>query len=600
MTTTPAATANFISWSGACTGSATTCTVTMDAAKSVIANFSGVTTTTTTSLPTTTTTVRPTTTTTSTAVSTTTTTASVPTTTVVSKTYTDNHDGTVTDSTTGLVWMRCAMGMVWDGKTCTGTASTYTFDQANALTGTTTFAGQSDWRMPNIRELQTVVDRSVYNTSIDKVAFPNTSPWRFFWSASANSGLSSNAWGVSFGNGSAGNYDRSSAFPVRLVRAGQSSNLLKVSRPSSDYVDHADGTVTHTPTGLIWQKCAVGQSWNTPTSTCTGTALTTTWDAALKLTSSLAGRTDWRLPTEDELGSLVDYGKSSPAINTSIFSTESASNFWSASALFGFPIYAWYVDFNYGFAYYDKSSSSFQVRLVRANTLVTTSSSTAATTTSTVNTTTTTTQGGTGQTLTLSPGWNLLGNGTDQPLTMTMLAGDKASSVTTVWKWDVAQTGWQFYAPSMDATALQTYATNKNYGVLSQVNAGEGFWVNAAKAFSMTLPGSTTISASDFQDGKPSALKKGWNLVAIGNALMPSALNMALSASPPTTGVVPINLTTLWAWDNLQAKWYFYAPSLEALGGTALTDYIVNKGYLDFTAANRLLWPGTGFWVNKP
>ena len=95
-------------------------------------------------------------------------------------------------------------------------------------------------------------------------------------------------------------------------------------------------------------------------------------------------------------------------------------------------------------------------------------------------------------------------------------------------------------------------------------------------------------------------MKKGWNLVAIGNALSPSASNMALSASPPTAGVVPINLTTLWAWDNLQAQWYFYAPNLEAQGGTALTGYIVNKGYFDFTATHKLLGPGMGFWVNKP
>ncbi len=60
------------------------------------------------------------------------------------KTYSDNGDGTVTDPTTGLVWMRCSMGQVWDGDgtTCTGTAKTYTFDTANALTGTVTFAGR--------------------------------------------------------------------------------------------------------------------------------------------------------------------------------------------------------------------------------------------------------------------------------------------------------------------------------------------------------------------------------------------------------------------------------------------------------------------------
>ena len=47
-------------------------------------------------------------------------------------------------------------------------------------------------------------------------------------------------------------------------------------------------------------------------------------------------------------------------------------------------------------------------------------------------------------------------------------------------------------------------------------------------------------------------------------------------------------------------KWYFYSPQLDAKGGTVLTDYIASKGYLDFTATNKLLDAGTGFWVNKP
>src|ERR1035437_746674 len=112
---------------------------------------------------------------------------------LAAKTYSDNGDGTVTDPTTGLIWMRCAMGQTWDGSTCTGTASTYTWDQANALTGTVTFAGQSDWRLPNIRELQTIVDRTESDPAIDRVAFPNTPMFLYFWSGSPYAG-DSNAW----------------------------------------------------------------------------------------------------------------------------------------------------------------------------------------------------------------------------------------------------------------------------------------------------------------------------------------------------------------------------------------------------------------------
>jgi len=776
--------------------------------------------------------------------------------TLAAKTYSDNGDGTVTDSTTGLVWMRCSIGQDWDGMTCTGTAQTFTFDEANALVGTgmVTFAGKSDWRLPNIRELQTIVDRSIVNPAIDKATFPNTIA-SFFWSSSANSSSSEQAWYVYFYHGHA-DYDfKSGSYQVRLVRAGQ-SDLVNVSRPSSDYVDNADGTVTHTPTGLMWQKCAIGQTWSVDA--CSGEASTYAWEAARLLTSNLAGQTDWRLPTEDELLSLADYTKSNPAINTSIFPGANASNFWSASALAGDSNYAWYVYLYDGYAYgLNYKTDAYHVRLVRAglsfatlpltiskngagmvgNTLAGLGCGTACTgsythgtqiiltatpatnliswsgactgseatcvvtmdaaksvvatfrdtalifglpetltftaqnmgSTSVAKTITlgnigtvplqitsiatnsdfavshncgtgigvnsfctltvifqptdsgsrtgsltitddalasphTVSLNGTGlavpvlllepsslvfttvavginsavqtikltntgkaalnltnistvgdfsqtnncgtglsaggccnvnlafkptaagirtgvlnitsnalgsphavsltgdiqvNTLNLSPGWNLLGNGTDQQLALSAILGDKASNVSTVWKWDLAKTGWQFYSPSMDATTLQTYTINKNYGVLSQVNAGEGFWVNAAKAFSLTLPSGIPISGNDFQEGRPHALKKGWNLVAIGTALTPSAFNTALSTSMPETDVVPINLTTLWAWDNLQSKWYFYAPNMDAQGGTAQTDYIINKGYLDFTNANKMLDIGTGFWVNK-
>jgi hypothetical protein len=184
-------------------------------------------------------------------------------------------------------------------------------------------------------------------------------------------------------------------------------------------------------------------------------------------------------------------------------------------------------------------------------------------------------------------GWSLLGNSLNQSLSVASLYGDP-NTVTSVWKWDAGTLGWQFYTPLMDATALQTYAASKGYGVLSIINPGEGYWVNAkAQPTLGTQSGASFILTSPY-------LAKGWNLVATGNDITPSVFNANLKASLPGTGV-----TTLWAWDNPTSKWYFYAPSLETQGGTALTDYIAGKGYLDFTTANKTLGNGTGFWVNR-
>ncbi|OIN90947.1 MAG: hypothetical protein AUJ20_12775 [Comamonadaceae bacterium CG1_02_60_18] len=201
--------------------------------------------------------------------------------------------------------------------------------------------------------------------------------------------------------------------------------------------------------------------------------------------------------------------------------------------------------------------------------------------------------------MTIPPGWNLLGNGQDQPLVVKERFGDPLN-VTTVWKWDTVKPGWQFYAPSMSVAALQTYATAKGYDVLGTINPGEGFWVNVARPFTATLPAGNPLAASDFAAGKPYALKPNWNLVAVGGNVSPRSFNAALGATPPSAGTVPVNLTTLWAWDNATSAWYFYAPTLDGKGGTFLFDYTFGKGYLDFATTGKVLGNGVGFWVNMP
>ncbi|MBK9440632.1 MAG: DUF1566 domain-containing protein [Comamonadaceae bacterium] len=288
---------------------------------------------------------------------------------LAAKTYLNNGDGTVTDSATSLVWMRCSMGQTWNGpaSTCTGAALGYTWEQANALTGTVIFAGQSDWRMPNIRELQSIVDRTVSDPSIDTVAFVNT-PAAHFWSASASANESINAWRVGFFNGGASNgYSRSEAYHVRLVRGGQPLGLLDITRPATDYADQGNGTVLHTPTQLVWQRCAVGQTWIWTDSSCSGTASIHTWEAAKLLTSTLAGHGDWRLPTQEELLSLVDYKRSLPAINGPLFPNSPIAT-WSSSPNVLYSRYPWYVDFRAGVDSGYDNAFPLSVRLVRTAT----------------------------------------------------------------------------------------------------------------------------------------------------------------------------------------------------------------------------------------
>jgi hypothetical protein len=274
--------------------------------------------------------------------------------------FTDNGDGTVTHKLTGLSWMRCSMGQTWTGSSCSGAASTHTWDAAKALTSN--FAGKSDWRLPSPWELTTIVDYDIASPgpTINPTIFPGT-PSSYFWSGSPNANSSYGAWVVSFSYGYPYYGNRYGNYSVRLVRGGQSFGTLTT--PTSDFTDNGDGTVTHRKTQLTWKRCAEGQSW--AGNSCTGTASTYAYDQAAALTGSFAGKADWRTPNIQELQSIVEYGAFAPTINQTIFPNTSSSNFWSGSPDAGSSGYAWGVYFYYGYANYDGRSHPNSVRLVR-------------------------------------------------------------------------------------------------------------------------------------------------------------------------------------------------------------------------------------------
>ena len=80
----------------------------------------------------------------------------------------------------------------------------------------------------------------------------------------------------------------------------------------------------------------------------------------------------------------------------------------------------------------------------------------------------------------LVAGWNLVGNAT-QAINVSATFGD-SSFFNSVWSWDAVKSQWNFFTPRLNSTDLQAYATSKGYGVLSQIAAGDGYWVQALKA----------------------------------------------------------------------------------------------------------------------
>jgi TPR repeat protein len=103
--------------------------------------------------------------------------------------YTDNGDGTVTDNVTSLMWQKAVP------------LDTYTWTDAAAYCRRLTLAGHSDWRLPSIIELYSIVDLG-QNGSINGTYFPST-PLNQYWSSSPVAGGPDGAWHVWFGFGGA-------------------------------------------------------------------------------------------------------------------------------------------------------------------------------------------------------------------------------------------------------------------------------------------------------------------------------------------------------------------------------------------------------------
>jgi hypothetical protein len=115
--------------------------------------------------------------------------------------------GTVYDTKTKLTWQQ--------SQALNGSAG-YEWMDARAYCAALTLPG-TGWRLPTVKELQTIVDPSLSNPAIDPVAFPATSSV-FFWSSSPLAGSSVQMWMVDFKVGAINKTYVTNAAAVRCVR----------------------------------------------------------------------------------------------------------------------------------------------------------------------------------------------------------------------------------------------------------------------------------------------------------------------------------------------------------------------------------------------
>lgn len=127
-------------------------------------------------------------------------------------TYIDNGDGTVTDQATGLMWQQSDDGVE------------RTWEEALEYSENLALAGYSDWRLPDIRELESIVDDTRYDPAIDTNYFLSAKS-SYYWSGSSYACYSDLAWHVYFYYGRVSASSKTYRYYVRCVRSGPSGTF---------------------------------------------------------------------------------------------------------------------------------------------------------------------------------------------------------------------------------------------------------------------------------------------------------------------------------------------------------------------------------------
>lgn len=83
----------------------------------------------------------------------------------------DEAEGVVLDRSTGLMWQQCEVGLNYnaDNKTCTGSTQKLTWQQALLEANDNSHAGFTDWHVPNIKELASIIDHSCASPALPQL-----------------------------------------------------------------------------------------------------------------------------------------------------------------------------------------------------------------------------------------------------------------------------------------------------------------------------------------------------------------------------------------------------------------------------------------------
>ena len=171
--------------------------------------------------------------------------------------FVNNNDGTVTHNLTGLMWKQCIQGL--SGAGCgIGTAATLGWSGALAAAVAETTAGHNDWRVPNKKELDSIIETCGYAPAFNQTMFPATSS-AYLWTSSTYLQDPTLAWDVHAWDGAfdVGSKAAGLAY-VRLVRSGSSSGSFDANHPQSTVDIDGNGRADALTDGLLMIRYLFG------------------------------------------------------------------------------------------------------------------------------------------------------------------------------------------------------------------------------------------------------------------------------------------------------------------------------------------------------
>ncbi len=124
--------------------------------------------------------------------------------------FKDNGNGTITDSLTGLMWTKSAQQI----------KGTMKWIDALSTCNNLDFAGYTDWRLPNVIELTSLIDYSEHDPALP-IGHPfDNVQFIFYWTSTTYDSNTDHAWGVYVYNGYVYNYHKITKAYVWPVRGG--------------------------------------------------------------------------------------------------------------------------------------------------------------------------------------------------------------------------------------------------------------------------------------------------------------------------------------------------------------------------------------------